>query len=609
MPRKEKPKWTIMVYLAGDNNLTSYCISVLQQLEAAMANHNKDVCVLACFDSNTPWPKGSRYLAVNCAHRYIKKVVDWEIHNDLISPTKRGHKLKTNQFCALKQTDQNGARPYSRPVVAEGLKRFINWSVKQHSDSDRYMLVLFGHGPVVAGQTFLARENPPSSLRMEDLQEILGHHFGPSHNRTIDILACQNCVMNGIETAFEVRNHADFMIGSQGLVLATGWPYETMIKAITDDVDAPTEVIARKMMKACARNLLDFSVMDRSSEQSLCDLRKLRNGEGIIKAINGLVNALNAGLVFQHREGQAAVLKYPVVRDAVKLARLEAQSYWQETFVDLYDFCERLLKQCRSVSRLNSNVMKEMKLDPHVTKSFRDTSLGRVLRRIARRCIEVQKEIDYLVRESFYIGSDLQYSHGLSIYFPWTYPTDPYDFIRMPQGRDFWLKTAFETYSGYRFVERSKWAGFLNTFFRATLRNMRRAKQSFTVDPQGTYDLGLTETVYPQDEVLTIDLQKSSPDTGITDREIWSTVKNYPRRNYLSPADCPRKILTARCVKAGTKDFLSSQNPPVSYLGWNVTGLVAEVIEKRSGNGKSCAASNGQQNGGQQKAAAKARST
>jgi len=456
------------------------------------------------------------------------------------------------------------------------------------------MLVLFGHGPVVAGQTFLARENPPSSLRLEDLQRILGHHFGPGHDRNIDILACQNCVMNGIETAFEVRHHADFMLGSQGLVLATGWPYDTMIKAVTDNVDAPTEEIARKMMKACARNLLDFSVMDRSSEQSLCDLRKLRNGEGIVKAINALVEALNAGLKFNHPNGQPAVLRYPVVRDVVKLARLEAQTYWGETFVDLYDFCERLLKQCRSVSRLNSKVLAEMKLDSQVSRAFRHTSLGRVLCRIARACIKVQKEVDYLVRESFYIGSDLQYSHGLSIYFPWTYPTDPYDFIRMPQGKDFWLKTAFETYSGYTFVERSEWASFLKSFFRSTLRNMRRAKQSFDVRPEVISDLGLTETVDPQAEVLTIDLQKSGPDTGNINPEVWSNVKNYPRRNYLSPADCPRKILYARSVKPGTKEFPTSREPPVSYLGWNVTGLVADVIRKESRNGNQAA--NGRQN-------------
>ena len=31
MAKRDKPKWTIMVCLAGENNLTTNCISVLQQ--------------------------------------------------------------------------------------------------------------------------------------------------------------------------------------------------------------------------------------------------------------------------------------------------------------------------------------------------------------------------------------------------------------------------------------------------------------------------------------------------------------------------------------------------------------------------------------------------
>lgn len=506
MAKSEKPKWTIMVYLAGDNNLTTYCISVLQQLEAAMADNDKDVCVLACFDSNTLWPKGSRYLAINCKKRSPRKVVDWEMHNDLISPLSRGHELQQNAFCAIKGKSTNGTRPYSRLAVAEGLKRFINWSVKTHRRSDRYMLILFGHGPIVAGQTFLARENPPSSLRLEDLQEVLGRYFGPEHGRTLDILACQNCVMNGIETAFEVRNHADFMIGSQGLVLATGWPYEAMIKAVTDNVDATTEEIARHMMKACARNLLDFSVMDRSSEQSLGDLKKLRNGEGITTAIKDLVEEMNDGLVFNYNEGKPTSLQYPAVCDAIRLARLEAQSYWGETFVDIYDFCDRLLQNWRNIATLNDDVMKQMKYGGQPEISFAQTPLGSILGKIADCCINVHKEVEALISESFYIGSELQYSHGLSIYFPWTLPTEPYSFIKMSNGSDFLLRTAFETYSGYTFVAQSKWAAFLHSFFSATLRNVRRNRRQFVLET-GPNPGSVTEVFDPQNRVVTIDFR------------------------------------------------------------------------------------------------------
>src|ERR1041385_3167069 len=95
-PHGKTPKWTVMVYLAGDNNLTANCITVLQQLEDV--KYDDSVCVLACFDSNTPWPKGSRYLAVNCRRRKVHNGLNWEIHNDLIPPDERGHGFQPPSF-------------------------------------------------------------------------------------------------------------------------------------------------------------------------------------------------------------------------------------------------------------------------------------------------------------------------------------------------------------------------------------------------------------------------------------------------------------------------------------------------------------------------------
>ena len=136
MTTNEKTKWTIMVYLAGDNDLTSHCVNVLQQLEAV--KYRNDICVLACFEANTPWPKGARYVVVNCKHRKVKKVLNWELHNDLITPNGNG----SSDFC---NHQKNGDQSMHRLSAAEGLRHFLNWSIQHHSNSERFMLVLFGH--------------------------------------------------------------------------------------------------------------------------------------------------------------------------------------------------------------------------------------------------------------------------------------------------------------------------------------------------------------------------------------------------------------------------------------------------------------------------------
>jgi hypothetical protein len=558
--------------------------------------YRKDVRVFACFDSNTPWPKGSRYLAINGKWRSNNRNLDWEIYNDLIVPGERNHDITAPDFC---DDDKPKGQPMKRTGVAEGLKRFLRWSMKQ-GESDHYMLVLYGHGPVVAGNTFLARENPVSSLSMKDLPTLLEPHFGLYRGKRrpkLDILAFQNCAMNGIETAYEVQDQVKYMIGSQGLVLSYGWPYEKIISALVDNPrDTPLD-ITNKILKACARHLIDFSVMDRSSEQSVCDLSKLRNRNNITAAIKELGGELQKVLAFKN-EGHKRVLEYPVICDAVRLARLEAQTFWGETFVDVYDFCERLLKKCNRAIRVNSALIKNLKVDGAlITKivaedalesGIRETDLVQHLRRIIQCCRNVMERVKEMVPYSYYIGSELQYSRGLSIYFPWSMPEEPYSFYYTKAGNEHVLVTAFETYSKYCFVRDSEWGEFLRYFYRATLRKVRRADRKFTMKtPTANLSLGVVDEQYtPPDEVLTTDrMRKTNSNGGAIDYEVWSNVKNYPRRNYVSPSDCPLTVDQEARHRQGRGRYRDRNSPPISYLGWNICEFVADVIKRKPLNG------------------------
>lgn len=626
-----KARWTVMVYLGGDNNLTPNCITVLQQLEAV--DYKDDVCVLACFDSNTPWPKGSRYLAINGKRKMNDEHLDWEIYNDLIVVEDRAHNITAPDFCA---TDQLNGTPMKKPDVAVGLQRFLRWAMEQR-EADHYMLVLYGHGPLVAGNTFLAQENPASAVRMKDLPTILTDVR--AKGRKLDILAFQNCAMNGIETAYEVKDYVDYMIGSQGLVLSYGWPYNKIVGTVVDNPADTPKQITEKILKSCARHLIDFSVMDRSSEQSACDLSKLANGTNITGAIKDLGAELQNALGFKevpaprdstNGAGDATqmVLKYPIICDAVRLARLEAQSYWAETFVDIYDFCERLLKKCQGAIVAQKDLISTLGLDGSWEARLYETEFVKTLSRIMANCKDVMDRVKEMVPYSYYIGSELQYSRGLSIYFPWSMPREPYTFNEV-SATEHILITAFETYSGYEFCEISKWPDFLRSFYKATLRNVRRADREFSVlevmdpatitsdggiplltgggssisDSVGINDgvafnaldlikdhlsLGMVREVYtPRDFVVTTDyLQKTDSNSGGSDTDDWSKIKNYPRRNYLSRSDCARRINQGGRFTAGAVlEYPNSRSTPVSYLGWNICQFVADVIVKKSDNG------------------------
>lgn len=592
-----KAKWTVMVYLAGDNNLTPNCITVLQQLEAV--KYTDDVCVLACFDSNTPWPKGSRYLAVNGKNYKNDEHLDWEIYNDLIMVEERGHKITAPDFCG---GDKVKGIPMRKTDVAVGLKRFLHWAMDTQRPAEHYMLVLYGHGPVVAGNTFLTQENPVSSVHMKDLPELL-KHFGHEWPE-LDILAFQNCAMNGIETAYEVKDHVNYMIGSQGLVLAYGWPYDRLIGALVDNRNETPLKVSQQILRACARHLIDFSVMDRSSEQSVCDLSKLGNIANVTDAIKELSLKLQEALEIievaapkdakYENEGDLTqkVPRYPVICDAVSLARLEAQSYWGESFVDILDFCERLLKKCQRAIAAHYKLVSSLGLDGDLEARFNETELVKKLTSIITSCNTVIKRVEQMVPYSYYIGPDLQYSHGLSIYFPWSLPRQPYSFYLNEEHQEHILVTAFETYSGYQFCKASNWPAFLRSFYRATLRNVRRAEQDYellsnagNLEMRDRLAYGMVHAAYaPKEYVLSTNyLQKTDSNSGGEESNLWSNVKNYPRRNYLSPSDCARKVEKGGRFNVGEIPvYPNSRSTPVSYLGWNICDFVADVIVKKS---------------------------
>jgi len=582
-PDKKSTEWLIMIYLAGDNNLSPQSIGYLQELEDATPNEN--VRVVAGFDPSMPLPRGARYLEINrhgaTAHPY--QGMDWPLHNDLLAPE---HVVVMPDFCKTQ------ARPSfaSEPVAKEAFARFLKWVSKSY-EANKYMLILFGHGPLVAGNTFLSDSTPPSYLKLKDFARILNECFP----QKINILGCDNCVMNGIETAVQLHDKVDYMIGSQGLMLINGWPFRKIIQEVGNNYQSDPKDIAEGVLRVCAKNLLDFTLMDRSSEQAICDINKFGHTSNIVKAVKLLSVALQEGLSVYDAGPQKGELRYPLVRDVVRQARIEAQAYWAEMFVDLYDFCELLLLRCNDVLCNLQTLIQQVfiySLPPdkqkpaEIKKELLTWPPIQVLQDVATACQWIINifQTENVVTRSYYVCPQLQYSHGVSIYFPWTLPEGPLTFE--PNGSETpQIKTPFDEYEKYDFNQYGDWANTLEAFFRATLRNVRRAEYEYTEDDI----LFFTRTVISKGEdaerrTAAIDLLKSGQSSG-DDEYDFLRIKNYPRRFYLSPADCARMlpVYGPGGNATATSERVMADPSGVSYLGWNIRGFMAKVIGLKHG--------------------------
>jgi hypothetical protein len=426
-----------MIYLAGDNDLSPEMVRALQRMKDAKVSRKVNVIVEMDTMSG-----GARFFELNRS-RFS------EVKIDRTWPSRSVTKDEIERENSGAETDS-----------LRGLRNLLKWGVKDFP-AEHYMLILFGHGPIIRG-AFLQDSNPPSYLELPDFAGVLGEFFNKKNK--LDILGLHNCVMNGVELLYQLRDTADYILGSQGLVLRVGWPYQRLLNAITmpledsgADAATPSQVAAR-LLRVCAKHNFDFyRYMNRSFDQALSRAGKSDEIAAALKGNKekpGLARLLTRHLEMLGQDDREKRHAGRLVREAVCLARLEAQSFWQSQFVDLQDFCALLADKCRFFERLVD----------------RDSAAGAALDSIADACENVKQAIENAVRGNYYLGPERQYSNGLSVYFPWA---QPFDTVAHAGRKCERCRNAFAEYKDYDFARDAHWGKFLTTYFAATMRSVR----------------------------------------------------------------------------------------------------------------------------------------
>src|SRR5688572_18145068 len=345
MPTKTKDyskgtEWTIMVYSAGDNALAPLIVSQLKALKDA--GRHPDVNVVGYVDPNE---KGvpTRIYCLNQAERLVERSAgDSWVRNldadELILKTIRNESARDLDK-ALKKTDGLAAKP--------ALEKFLRFC-KENYPARHYILLLVGHGMIVANDAFLPDEAPVSAVTLKDLGRLVKGFGGK-----LELLALHSCSMSAIEVAYELRGKANYMIASEGLSFVQGWPYRNLLMRIfslldearNDDASPPRRYsgfdvrqMIEKLYFLSYYNGRDFMRSGYSQDLALINLTA--DFDDLTKAVKTLVRELKKGL---KAPGEQA-------KRRIQLAHLESQSYFSENYTDLYDFCFCLAESCKSSS-------------------------------------------------------------------------------------------------------------------------------------------------------------------------------------------------------------------------------------------------------------------
>ncbi len=202
-PAVQPKEWTVMVMLAGQNDLASNAVIDLNEMETVGSSDKVNIVAEIGLGN-----AGSARLLV------YKDADTKKVSSPLIS---------------IDKTADTG--DYRRVID------FAKWA-KQTYPAKHYLFVMWNHGSGVndpldppgrktKGINF--NYNNGNYVRNPQLAKIMAE-AGP-----VDILAFDACLMQMAEIAFEVKDYARYIVASEEVVPVAGFPYDAFLKSLNDN--------------------------------------------------------------------------------------------------------------------------------------------------------------------------------------------------------------------------------------------------------------------------------------------------------------------------------------------------------------------------------------
>lgn len=248
-PQEAKKKWTIMHYSAADNNLTSYLVGDVNEMEAVGSNELMNIIVK--LDEGDD----------NCK--------TYKLEPD-------GDKYSINSPVLEDHGQTNMADP---KVLGEFIKKTAEKFPAEH-----YALIISDHGYAWKGA--VEDESDHGWMTTPDIQKGI-----ELSGKNIDVLGFDACLMATSEVSYEMKDNVGYLVASEQTEGANGWPYTPLLtkkslralnRALRSKLDLSPEEFATKIVDTAEGDqgtLPTMSAMDLSKMKNLADATNLFAGQ------------------------------------------------------------------------------------------------------------------------------------------------------------------------------------------------------------------------------------------------------------------------------------------------------------------------------------------
>jgi hypothetical protein len=566
--------WTIMVYMAGDNDLGENLAFSLNAIEGVAGNMPADaraeVNLLAFFDGNS-LTAPTYYMDFSKSRRYQHQ----------ITPKDNYHKSERRQGAG--EPDDHDTDGNSASI--DSIKNFVHWCIKNRKcKAKNYALIFSGHSFGFHGTTFLRDNSAGGFMSLlsfrQALEEISELYLD---EKKISILGFDSCVMSMLEVGYELKDVAQVLVASEGSLPTSGWGYTAMLNEFIashgekyklsvrswykeQEFKECNHLATKKYVKRCAKRFVRAFIKEqkklalggRAVDIAAWDLEQVAP---IAKSVNALAKKFNEKLDLTEKIHADTLDNpdleiYQDLKKIIHLAHYESQTYMSEQCVDLKDFCGRLIFECGFLKEKE----KEKEKDSFFTQ-------------IISQCEEIIGAVDKCVLKSGFCGDSYQFSNGISIYFPWSGLTyaltdDRYGDLRFNLGGDARINQNDFEGAG------KDWNDFLfNYAMRVTLRPARKNSKNrlseFEVTGEGKPPIWNKKNPF---------WSKKNPIWSTDRRSLWKRINRSWDGNSDSEAPGHKDNVATGCKGNGCKgevgEYLIYFSRFKNYqMAWDISGF------------------------------------
>jgi len=398
-------KWTIAIYMAGDNDLYYSALDDINEMEGSLTPEaEKNINIIIMFDGKD-LGDSKIYKITNDKNGYDDKIVSQPIDDKgLVIPQDK---------------EVNTGDP-------EVFKKFVDF-VTLNYPAQRNILTVWNHGGGIYRARYLVGdsiEQKPSmfsesgpfglrstfttknfasdytsgnQLQLSNLKPAL--ELGKKNlGKNFDIFGFDACLMATIETAYQVMDYADNFVASEEVEPGDGWDYVAYIGGLSKKLDITPKNLVSLIVKSYAVSYEVNGSQGITPNVTLSgvDLNKLK--ANVIPSLNTFANELQKDLITS--------------KDKISKVKAKTETYSNSDSLDLGHFASLYNKETGSVSAKN------------LLSSYKDAVIA-----------------------SGHYGDSVKNASGLVIYFP----TENYN-------------QRYDDSNDIKFTETQAWTRFIKSF-------------------------------------------------------------------------------------------------------------------------------------------------